>query len=246
MYLKITNAEENHHGLQYVDGLNIDPVPFAREGSCCAGGIYFTTPEYICDFISMGIYVREVTVPEDAEIVRDGDKWRASKVILSQRKDLRDVETWKWLVEIGANIHARGDCCFRHYVYKNNFEIVKYLVENGADIHSYQDEAFRSASEQGNLEIIKCLIEHDANIHAGLMLASAHGYIEIVKYLIEHGADIHANNDDALRYASARGHIEIVKYLIEHGADIHAENDDALRYASAHGHLDVVNYLTGL
>jgi hypothetical protein len=40
MYLKVTNSAENHNGLQYMDGLNVDPVPFAKEGSCCAGGGY--------------------------------------------------------------------------------------------------------------------------------------------------------------------------------------------------------------
>lgn len=59
MYLKITNLNECHNGLQYQDGLIIDPIPFEKEGSCCPGGIYFTTPEYICNFMNMGRYVRE-------------------------------------------------------------------------------------------------------------------------------------------------------------------------------------------
>ena len=48
MYLKITNKEENHYGLGYHDGLVEDIIPFQPEGSCVPGGIYFTTPEYIC------------------------------------------------------------------------------------------------------------------------------------------------------------------------------------------------------
>jgi hypothetical protein len=91
MYLKITNEAENHNGLQYHDGLVEDILPFEPEGSCVAGGIYFTTPEYICKFLEYGVWVREVTVPEDAQIVQDpeGDKWRADKVVLSSRRDLR-------------------------------------------------------------------------------------------------------------------------------------------------------------
>jgi hypothetical protein len=54
MYLKITNLEENHHGLQYVDGLNVDPVPFAREGSCCAGGDIFYNPGIYLLFLGYG------------------------------------------------------------------------------------------------------------------------------------------------------------------------------------------------
>ncbi len=128
MYLKITNAEENHHSLQYQDGLIIDPIPFAKEGSCCPGEIYFTTPEYICTFLYIGDYIREVTIPEDAEMVMDpeGDKWRASKVILGPRKDLSEVETWKWLVEIGVEIDWYG-FVLRWAYNKGHSKILEYL-----------------------------------------------------------------------------------------------------------------------
>jgi hypothetical protein len=126
MYLKVTNAAENHHGLQYVDGLNVDIIPFEREGSCCPGGIYFTTPKYIGNFLHMGCYIREVMVPEDAEMVEDHNKWRASKVILGERRDLRKVETWKWLVEAGVNVPE----CFIFMCKVGRLDIIKYLVES--------------------------------------------------------------------------------------------------------------------
>jgi hypothetical protein len=194
MYLKITNAAENHHGLQYHDGLNIDPVPFAREGTCCRGGIYFTTPEYICKFLYVGIYVREVTIPEDAEIVQDPqvDKWRASKVILGVRKELGNIDTWKWLVENGANIHADNDYALGCASSNGHLEVVKYLIDNGANIHGNDD--------------------------ASLRCASSNGHLEVVKFLLENGADIHANDDYSLNYASYNGHLEVVEYLAKHGA----------------------------
>ena len=102
-YLKITNEEENHDGLQYHDGLVEDIVPFASEGSCCVGGIYFTTPEYTCNYLYCGVNVREVTIPEDAQMVKDpqGDKWRSSAVILGPKKSLSEASTWEWLVSLG-------------------------------------------------------------------------------------------------------------------------------------------------
>ena len=217
MYLKITNFEENHHGLQYHDGLNIDPVPFRQVGSCCPGGIYFTTQKYICKFIGIGVYVREVTIPEDAEMRMDpsGGKWRASAVILGERRDLGEAGTWKW------------------------------LVENGVDIHTDDDYALKYAAEYGHLELVKCLVGLGANINSqdgfALRYASDNGHLGVVKYLIEAGADIHAGVDGALRVASANGHLEVIKCLIEAGADIHA--GDALEYASSRGHVKVVNYL---
>lgn len=216
MYLKITNAEENHHGLQYHDGLVIDPVPFSKKGSCCPGGIYFTTPEYICNFLYIGIYIREVTIPEDSETVQDpdGNKWRASKVILSPRKELWNVNTWKWLVEIGVDIHLGYDIAFRLASYNGHIEVVKCLVENGADIHSCNDEALRWSSRNG------C--------------------IEVVKHLIEYGANIHSINDDALRWASRNGHFEVVKYLVEYGAHI---CDETLKLAYENGYIEIVSFL---
>ncbi len=249
MYLKITNAEENHHSLQYHDGLNIDPVPFAKEGSCCAGGIYFTTPEYICNFLHIGRYVREVTIPEDAEMVQDpeGDKWRASKVILSPRKDLNDIKTWKWFVENGLDIPKCERIiiyAFSNYYYLS-FEMAKYLIECGININSVL--VCSSVSMNGQIKIVKHLVENGADIHCdiecAMRCASNNGCFEVVKYLVENGADIHVYNDEALRLASRNGHIEVVKYLIENGADIHANEDEALRWASNWGHLNIVKIL---
>ena len=220
-YYKIFNAEEKHHGFQYHDGLNVDTIPFNSnpKSSCCKGGLYFTTIEHICNFSDYGCYLREVEVPKGVKIIRDpeGDKYRAHSLFLHERKDLNDVETWKFLVEQGANIHADKDSALRWASRNGYLEIVKYLVEHGADIHALNDYALR--------------------------FASANGHLEIVKFLVKQGANIHACEDYALRWASYYGHIEVVEFLVEQGADIHADKDYALRYASENGHLEIVDYL---
>jgi hypothetical protein len=71
MYLKITKPNETHYGLKYKTGLNTDPLPFAKTGSCCPGGIYFTTPRHIAKYMYLGPWIREVTIPEDAQKIRD-------------------------------------------------------------------------------------------------------------------------------------------------------------------------------
>ena len=91
-YWKITNDEENHRGLQYKTGLIIDPKPFNDDPtlSCVLGGIYFTTKEYIHRFFWIGTNLRPVKIPKDARVVLDlkGDKYRADKIILGEKKDL--------------------------------------------------------------------------------------------------------------------------------------------------------------
>jgi hypothetical protein len=223
MYLKITNQEENHNDLQYHTGLVEDIIPFQREGSCVAGGIYYTTQEYICGFLGYGIWLREVTIPEDAEYVKDpgGDKWRANKVILGERKDLRKVETWRWLVEeCNADIHVLNENALRWASNNGRLEVVKYLVEKcHADIHVDNEYAVRWASGNGHIEVVKYLVQEcKVDIHVGdeeaVKLASYGGYLEVVKYLVEEcHADIHVKNENAIRWASENGQLEVVKYL---------------------------------
>ena len=135
-YLKILNSAENHNDLQYVEGLNIDPIPFQPKGSCVAGGIYFTSAENITKFLDYGIWVREVTIPEGSQMVKDpqGDKWRADKVILGPRKSLSEVSTWEYLVSVGADVRVHDDEAVRWASLNGHLEIVKYLVSLGAQL----------------------------------------------------------------------------------------------------------------
>jgi len=59
-YYKIFNENDNHKGFQYVDGLNIDSIPFNDDPnqSCVEGGFYFSDVEHICEFLEYGNYIR--------------------------------------------------------------------------------------------------------------------------------------------------------------------------------------------
>ena len=112
MYFKITNAAENHNGFQYSDGLNVLKEKFNDnpDDSCCKGGFYFTNAENIFKFLNYGIYLREVTLPTDNPDFRmikdkEDDKWRANMIILGKRYDLSSVDTFKYLIGCGADIH---------------------------------------------------------------------------------------------------------------------------------------------
>ena len=91
-YFKVTNAAEKHNGLQYKDGLNIDPVAWNPSGNCQPGGIYYADEDHICECMGVGAWVREVTVPDDARTYKDpvGNKFKADKVILGPRVALLD------------------------------------------------------------------------------------------------------------------------------------------------------------
>jgi ankyrin repeat protein len=73
------------------------------------------------------------------------------------------LETVKYLIEQGANIHANNDWALRWSARYGQLEIIKYLVEQGADIHADDDEALRESAENGQLETVKYLIEQGAD-----------------------------------------------------------------------------------
>ena len=89
-YYKVTNKRENHHGLQYHDGLVIDHKPFNSNptASCIEVGIYFSTKEYIHRFFGHGCWIRPVKIPKDAKVIADpsGDKYRTDRLFFGPRK----------------------------------------------------------------------------------------------------------------------------------------------------------------
>ena len=217
-FYKITNKKENHNGLQYKTGLNIDPLPWNPSGNCESGGIYFSR-EDIFAFINYGPWIRKVTIPEDAEVYENpgkSKKWKAHKVLLGERK-------------------------------KISINIVRSLLEQGANIHASDDMALKWASENGYLKTVKLLLEYGADVNSGynqaLRYASKYGHQKIVKFLLKQGADVHANNDLSLVYASGKGHLKIVELLIEYGANVHADNGLPLLWASKNGHTKVIDLL---
>ena len=187
MYFKITNAAENHKGFQYSDGLNVLQEKFNDDPnkSCCSGGLYFTDIENIFKFLNYGIYLREVILPTenpDFKKIKDpsGDKWRANMIILGKRYELSNVDTFKYLLEKGANIHADNDSALRWSAEKGYLDVVQFLVEKGANIHANNDYA--------------------------LICSAENGHLDVVQYLTNKGANIHACNDYALRWSAEKGH----------------------------------------
>src|SRR3989338_3536474 len=90
-YYKVTTRSECHHGFQYLGGLNVLTEPFAETGSCVPGGLYFTDLAHVPDFLVLGVYVREVRIPEGSRVVKDGtDKWRTDQLWFGHRWEIQD------------------------------------------------------------------------------------------------------------------------------------------------------------
>ena len=137
MYFIITDEKEN----QYVDGLNV-----------LEDAARFTNVENIFRLLDCGKYLRKVTLPVPKEqstgctaswptdnpdfiMIKDEfqEKWRANMIILGKRYDLFKVETFKYLIEHGANIHVQRDFAFHWSAANNYLDIKEFLVEKGCD-----------------------------------------------------------------------------------------------------------------
>lgn len=94
-FIKLTNENEYHNNFKFKDGMNIDHRQFSPNGSCQAGGIYFTNIDdawrwiYYSDNVNVMRYMRLVVVPYDARVYIDDGKLKADKLILNQRENIR-------------------------------------------------------------------------------------------------------------------------------------------------------------
>jgi len=98
-YYKVTNEEENHHGYQYKDGLNILEEEFNDNPgeSCVPGGFYFTDYDNLPKFFCFGVWIREVRIPENARVVKNlnGNKWRTDRIIFGKKYHInKDFDKW--------------------------------------------------------------------------------------------------------------------------------------------------------
>ena len=248
LYFKITNSAENHHNFQYVNGLNVLKDKFNDDPSesCCPGGLYFTNAENIFKFLDYGIYLREITLPTenpDFRLVADDDKWRANMIILGERRDLSNIDTFKYLITQGANIHTSDNYALAWSARKGYLDIVRLLVNSKVDINAGEDLALVLAAQSGHLDVVQFLVEHGANIHSrnngALRWSVVRGHLNILQYLIKKGVNVGYDNNCVLLWAAQEGHADIAQYCIENGADIRV-----LKHQVVRG--NVVQYLATL
>ena len=244
-YYKVLRSDMTHHGFVYKEGLNIDTEPF-DETPDCGGGLFFSNAENILSFVNYGNLIAEVEVPNGEKIIQVENKYKVHSIVLKNIKPIWTVDTFKYFIEEGIDIHANHDNAFQYAGETGNLELVKFLGDNGANIHMYSDYVFRFAAENGYLDMVKYLVSKGANIYAhndwALRYSAGNGHLEVVQYLIDQGADSHTGYDLPFLIAAENGRLNIVKYLVGHGVNIHAADDYAFQYGTA----EVITYLNSL
>lgn len=98
-FIKLTNKSEIHNGYHFKTGLNIDTLDFNPCDQCQPGGLYFCTLEYLPKWLNYSgkimHYVRFVTIPDEALIYQEVDKFKANQLILSERQTIESLDIWR-------------------------------------------------------------------------------------------------------------------------------------------------------
>ena len=82
-FCKILHETLNHNGFQYKEGLNIDSEEFYPHDECEKGGLYFAMEEHILLYTEYGSKIAMVSIPDDAMVYIEKEKFKSNKIILS-------------------------------------------------------------------------------------------------------------------------------------------------------------------
>src|SRR5436190_333177 len=110
-YYKIIGKNKGNY--PYRVGLNTlkhNGETFNTTVYCTSNGLYYCEGIDILEYLSYGDKLCRVTIPENAQVVKVGKKFKADRIIIEEILPLSNVNTWKYLVEHGADVHVEDDC----------------------------------------------------------------------------------------------------------------------------------------
>ena len=96
--IKFTNEENLKFHYSYQEGLNEDIEEFNPYKLCVAGGLHFCSYDFIEKWIDIdhgqgsNYYYWDVDIPDDAIVVETDNKFKANKIILTNRRRIQDDE----------------------------------------------------------------------------------------------------------------------------------------------------------
>ncbi len=147
-YYKVLRSNMTHNDLKFQFGLNYDIVPFNPKGKCEAGGIYYTTLEFIGKFLRYGGVIAEVIIPDDAQVYADpdGDKWKADKIYIKKLQFIKDWSKWKD-TEFCASMLKQNWYAFK-FIKKQTYEMCMEAVKkNGLALEYVKEQTYEMCME---------------------------------------------------------------------------------------------------
>ncbi len=190
IYYKITNENENHHGYQYKDGLNVLEEPFDEILECGKGGLYFTTGEFIHLFHDYWCNLRIVEIPnnENFKMVAFLDKFKANMIILKEKYDLKNlkIEDIEKLLKMDKNLSKLFIISASKY---GCVEILEWFKNFGYEF-KYNEWTIIYASNNGHIQVLEWFknsgyeFKYDENI---ISYASQNGHVQVLEWFKNSG-----------------------------------------------------------
>ena len=167
------------------------------------------------------------------------------------------------LLEEGAEVNARADCCggtpMHHAAVGGHVEVVEFLLARGAKVKVRNRSDYtplHRAARYGHVEVVQVLLDNGALVDARqkddltpLFFAANYGHTNTVAELLLSGANPQAADDAGLtplHAAALSGSTRIMQLMCDSGADVdlrHSEGITPLHLAAQKGHNKVVAYL---
>jgi hypothetical protein len=228
-YYKLTNELEIHNGVQYYDGLNVDILPFAENGSCCKGGLYFSDETNILQFLDGMFWIREITIPDGEMIVKDPcinpPIWRSHSVVCGSRKSLTDFSTWVWMFEEGIQTDPNDALRWsaeNGHLECLRMECLRLILEKFSNFETYSiNYALRWCAEKGQLIWLRMILEkfstfENGSINYALRLSAEKGHFKCLQMILEKFSNFENGSINyALFWSAKKEHVEcnnLIKY----------------------------------
>ncbi len=161
-FYKWVRFDHNHFGHHFVEGLNVDSVPFNPSGSGEPGGFHYASKD-ILKFMDLGNILYQVEIPENTPTYEDPDTyvkyWKSKSIILSNPRP-RNLETIIELVLEGADPHVCADAPLIMSANYGWLDFVEYFLSCGADINAQNNSALEYAMINQRMDVVQCLINH--------------------------------------------------------------------------------------
>jgi hypothetical protein len=203
--IKLTNAEENHNGFQFVTGINKDTSTFDSTKICGPTGIYFTTLDKIPNWLEYGDktmkYCRKVSLPDDCKVtIVDRDTIKTNIIDLGERKKIKDLEIWK-------NDDFGAEAIFAKMRFSNmmlpNMRLGKYIQNSSENAKMIAVKKYPS--------IIEIFLELGINISEEIQMAA----VEKEGILIKHLLKIDLPVSKKVKLEAVRQNGMAIKYLVK-------------------------------
>lgn len=188
---RITNELENHRGFQYKTGLNIDTNNFDNK-NFAGNGLFFGDNTNIIFFIWYGINIREVTLPDDANVIFDQNlnQYKTDKFILSDKRSLKDVQTWNWMHSENVNFYGANNDALLWAITHDLIDIIKFLISINVIIDPYAVCSALLNQKQETINLLlnnsklnKLFEENLNNIQKAKIIAQKYKLTDVCNYI---------------------------------------------------------------